>query len=137
MCPELWQDYYRRDVAAKGERSLMPIPTGVPFSPDYSITNQTSTRTCQIYSQRRSLLPKVGRKSFVEKQPRTVVSGMCGNAPILHLTRQGSEVAVKSIRVDVAGDDLRARVTQRLLGNLRKQPPSRKYFASAWFQSRI
>ncbi|KAG2140926.1 kinase-like domain-containing protein [Suillus bovinus] len=37
--------------------------------------------------------------------------------------RQGQEVAVKSIRIDIAGDDSRARFTQRLLGDFhaRKQ----------------
>ncbi|KAG2134526.1 kinase-like domain-containing protein [Suillus clintonianus] len=64
---------------------------------------------------------------FVSKEsPNPVAQGSFGDVWKCTYTasnRQGLEVAAKSIRIDVAGDDSRARITKRLLDNFhaRKQ----------------
>jgi serine/threonine protein kinase len=64
---------------------------------------------------------------FVSKEsPHPIAHGSFGDVwkcTYIPSNRQGLEVAVKSIRIDVAGDDSRARLTQRLLDDFhaRKQ----------------
>ncbi|KAG2088083.1 kinase-like domain-containing protein [Suillus discolor] len=60
---------------------------------------------------------------FVSKElPHPIAHGSFGDVwkcTYIASNRPGLEVAVKSIRIDVAGDESRARVTQRLLGDFR------------------
>ncbi|KAG1872873.1 kinase-like domain-containing protein [Suillus tomentosus] len=60
---------------------------------------------------------------FVSKDsPHPIAHGSFGDVwkcTYIASNRPGLEVAVKSIRIDVAGDEFRARVTQRLLGDFR------------------